>query len=135
MEDTYEKIKLNKDIGQIVVAHGYELDPVEKYIINIEDELNEQLAIMTAVRTMGLSALKDYHEWLIRNRFNPIMPNPRNDFVSQFYGKKPLWKTDFSQGIVVKAENDGESFIVMECSRAKEGFKYTQLIVTLCDRM
>ena len=126
-----KKIKLNKDMGQIVAAHGYELDPTEKYIINIENELNEQSAIMAAVQTMGLSALKDYHEWLIKNGFNSIMPNPTNDFVSQFYGVKPLWKTDFSQGIVVKAENDDDYYIVMECSRANEGFKYTQIIVTL----
>ncbi len=126
-----KKIKLNKNMGHFVVAHGYELNPTEKYIISIEDEFNEQSAILRAVRAMGLSALKDYHEWLIKNGFDPNVPNPTNDFVAQFYGVKPLWKTDFSQGIVVKAENDDDYFIVMECSRANEGFKYTQIIVTL----
>ena len=54
-----KKIKLNKDFGQIVEAHGYELDPTKKYVINISDELEEQAGILGAVQTMGLSALKD----------------------------------------------------------------------------
>ena len=59
------------------------------------------------------------------------MPNPTNAFVEQYYGKESLWKTDFSQGIVVKAENDPDYYIIMECSRRNEGFKYTQIILTL----
>ena len=59
------------------------------------------------------------------------MPNPANSFVDQFYGKKALWKTDLSQGIVVRAENEDDYFIVMGCSRVNEGFKYTQIILAL----
>ena len=125
------KIKLNEGMGQFVAAHGFELNPTKKYIINIKDEINDQSAIQAAVQTMGLPALKDYHHWLIENGFDPNMPNPTNDFVSQFYGVKPLWITDLSQGIVVKAENDDDFYIVMECSRLNEGFKYTQIIVTM----
>lgn len=113
------KIKLNKGMGQFVAAHGFELNPTEKYIINIKDEINDQSAIQAAVQTMGLPALKDYHHWLIENGFDPNMPNPTNDFVSQFYGVKPL------------SENDDDFYIVMECSRLNEGFKYTQIIVTM----
>ena len=80
---------------------------------------------------MGLLALKDFHKWLIENGFDPNMPNPTNEFVSKYYGVRALWNTDLSQGIVVKAENDDDYFIVMECSRLNEGFKYTQIIVTL----
>ena len=40
-------------------------------------------------------------------------------------------RTDLSQGIVVRAENEDEYFIVLECSRLNEGFKYTQIILTL----
>lgn len=126
-----QKLKLNKDFGQLVKAHGYELDPTKEYIINIEDELQEQSGIMAAVQTMGLPALKDYHKWLAENNFDVNMPNPINDFVSKFYGVKPLWTTELSQGIVVRAENEDDYFIVMECSRLNEGFKYTQIIVTL----
>ena len=126
-----QKIKLNKDFGQIVKAHGYELDPTKEYVINIQDELEEQKGILVAVQTMGLLALKDFHKWLIENGFDPNMPNPTNEFVSKYYGVRALWNTDLSQGIVVKAGNDDDYFIVMECSRLNEGFKYTQIIVTL----
>lgn len=126
-----KKLKLNGNIGQVVAAHGYELDAAERYIINIERELSEQSAIMTAIQTIGLPALKDYHKWLMDNGFDVDMPNPTNCFVSTFYGVKALWKTDLSQGIVVKAENEDDYFIVMECSRLNEGFKYTQIILTL----
>lgn len=126
-----EKIKLNKDFGKIVEAHGYKLDPTKEYVINIEDELEEQAGILRAVQTMGLLALKDFHKWLSENGFDTNMPNPTNEFVSNYYGVRPLWNTDLSQGIVVKAENEEDYFIVMECSRLNEGFKYTQIIVTL----
>ncbi len=126
-----KKIKLNKDFGKIVKPHGYELDATQKYIISIENELEEQTGILGAVQTMGLLALKDYHKWLSENGFNDNMPNPTNEFVSKYYGVKPLWKTDLSQGIVVKAENEDDYFIIMECSRLNEGFKYTQIILTL----
>lgn len=125
-----QKIKLNKHFGQIVEAHEYELDPTKEYVINIQNELEEQSRIAMAVQTMGLPALKDFHKWLIENGFNPNMPNPTNEFVSEYYGIRTLWNTDLSQGIVVKAENDDDYFIVMECSRLNEGFKYTQIIVT-----
>lgn len=126
-----KKIKLNKDFGQIVEAHGYELDPTKEYVINIKDELEEQAGILGAVQTMGLLAIEDYHKWLRENGFDVNTPNPTNEFVSKYYGVRPLWNTDLSQGIVVKAENDDDYFIVMECSRLNEGFKYTQIIVTL----
>lgn len=126
-----EKIKLNKDFGQIVRSHGYDLEPLKKYVINIEDEWTEQERIEHTVQVMGLPALKDYHTWLKNNGFSVIMPNPTNSFVSEFYGVKPLWKTDISQGIVMKAEGTDDYFIVMECSRLNEGFKYTQIILTL----
>ena len=84
-----------------------------------------------AVQTMGLPAMKDYHNWLRTNGFDAVQPNPTNEFVSKYYGVEPLWNTELSQGIVVKAENDDDYYIVMECSRLNEGFKYTQIIVTL----
>lgn len=126
-----QRIKLNKDFGQIVKAHGFELDATKKYVINIEDELEQQMDIMQAVQIMGLPAMKDYHTWLKNSGFNINMPNPTNDFVAKYYGVNPLWKTELSQGIVVKEESDDDYYIVMECSRLNEGFKYTQIIVTL----
>lgn len=126
-----QKIKVNKDFGQIVKPHGYELDATKEYVINIGNELKQQKSIIAAVRSMGLLAIEDYYKWLNDNGFNSDTPNPTNNFVSKFYGVKPLWKTELSQGIVVKAENEKDYFIVMECSRLNEGFQYTQIILTL----
>lgn len=53
------------------------------------------------------------------------------NLFQSFMEKKPLWLTDLSQGIVVKAENDDDYYIVMKCSRLNTGFKYTQIIVTM----
>ena len=60
-----KKFKLNENMGEIVKAHGYELDAEERYVINIERELSEQSAIMAAIQSVGLPALNDYHQWLI----------------------------------------------------------------------
>lgn len=126
-----EKLKLNKDLGKLAEAHGYELDATKKYIINVKNEIPEQASILVAINSMGLPALNDYHKWLIDNGFNPVRTNPTNDFVSRFFGIKPLWSTSLSQGIVVKAEDDDDYYIVMECSRLNIGFKYTQILVTM----
>jgi hypothetical protein len=126
-----KKIKLNKDFGKSVIAYGYELDPTEQYCICLEDELDQQQSILSAVRTMCHPALSDYYKWLKDNGFNVDIPNPNNSFVAPYFGTKPLWTTDLSQGIVVKAENDDDYYVVMECSRQNTGFKYTQIILTL----
>ena len=75
-------------------------------------------------------ALKNYHAWLFENGFNVDSPNPTNEFVASYYGVKPLWKTDYSQGIVVKNENDSDYYIVMECSNKNKGYKHTKVILT-----
>lgn len=107
------------------------MDATKEYVINVEDELQEQMAIAAAIQKWKLKALKDYHTWLSNNGFNRYIPNPTNECVGKYYGVKPLWKTPLSQGIVVKAENEDDYFIVMECSRLNEGYKYTQMILTL----
>lgn len=125
-------LKLNNNgFGQPVLAHGYELDPTKKYIICLDDEMETQAAIMQAISIMGCTALTDYWDWLKSNGFSVDFPNPTNEFVSKYYGVKPLWKTDLSQGIVVKNVGDDDFYIVMECSRNVEGYKYTQVIMTL----
>ena len=40
-----KKLKSNENMGEIVKAHGYELDAEERYVINIERELSEQSAL------------------------------------------------------------------------------------------
>lgn len=132
MKRYMEKIKLNENSEKMTSIDGYRLNPTEKYVINIEEELEFQSATMMAFQIMGPPpALKNYHAWLFENNFSVEAPNPSNDFVAQYYGVKPLWKTLYSQGIVVKAENESDYFIVMECSRENKGYKHTNVIVTL----
>lgn len=127
-----KKIKLNEDAGKIMSIDGYILEPTEKYVIDIEEEMEFQMATMMSFQIMGPPpALKNYHAWLFENGFDVETPNPKNELVASYYGVKPLWKTDYSQGIVVKAENDSDYFIVMECSNKNKGYKHTQVILTL----
>lgn len=111
----------------------YELNPTEKYLlIDMISELEIQAAILAAFQVMGTPpALVNYHAWLHKNGFDAESPNPTNDFVSKYYGVEPLWKTEYSQGIVVKVEDDDDYYIVMECSSKNKGFKYTKVILTL----
>lgn len=126
-----KRIKLNENAGNRA-SNGYELDPTEKYIINLGQELEFQNALFLSIQTMGAPpALKNYHAWLKENNFNVDTPNPTNKFVAPYYGIKPLWKTPYSQGIVVKAEDDDDYYIVIECSRENKGYKYKKIILTL----
>ena len=125
------KIKL-RDIKEKIQKDEYALDPSEKYVINLEEEMESQRAIMMAFNVMEAPpALKNYHAWLFENGFSVEMPNPTNESVAPYYGVSPLWKTPYSQGIVVKAENDDDYFIVMECSGKNRGYKGTKVILTL----
>jgi len=127
-----KKIKLNENAGKITSVDEYVLDPTEKYVIDIEEEMEFQIAIMRSFQIMGAPpALKNYHAWLFENGFSVETPNPKNEVVACYYGVKPLWKTAYSQGIVVKAENDSDYFIIMECSNKNKGYKHTQVILTL----
>lgn len=127
-----KKIKLNEDFGGITSIDEYELDPTEEYVIDVEEEMEFQTATMMSFKIMGLPpALKNYHAWLFENGFNVDVPNPTNDVVARYYGIKPLWKTTYSQGIVVKAEKYSDYFIVMECSSKNNGYKHAKVILTL----
>lgn len=127
-----KKIKLNEDLGKITSIDEQILNPTEKYLIDIEDEMEFQMATMMSFQIIGPHpALKNYDAWLFESDFNVEAPNPANEVVARYYGVKPLWKTAYSQGIVVKAENDSDCFIVMECSNKNEGYKYTQVILTM----
>ncbi|MCM1221543.1 MAG: hypothetical protein NC548_44405 [Lachnospiraceae bacterium] len=127
-----KKIKLNESLEKEPSADGYRLNPTEKYVINIEEEMEFQMAIMASFQIMDPPpALKNYHAWLFENGFNVDLPNPTNEFVAQYYGVKPLWKTDYSQGIVVIDEHDSDYFIVMECSNKNKGYKHAMIILTM----
>lgn len=125
-------IKLNDKFAAKDFSNVYTLDPTEKYVINLEEEMQFQLAIMQSFQIMGFPpAIKNYHAWLFENGFSVEMPNPTNEVVAPYYGVAPLWKTDYSQGIVVRDENDNNYYIVMECSDKNSGYKRTRVILTL----
>ena len=127
-----KKIKLNDFTSFPILNDSYILNPKEKYVISIKKELDYQSAIFNSFIIMGAPpALKNYHAWLYENGFDVNSPNPTNEFVSSFYGEKPLWQTPYSMGIVVKVEEDDDYYIVMECSDKNRGFKHTQIILTL----
>ena len=127
-----KEIKLYRKLENAVSGEIYELNPSEKYIINMEDELEYQLNIMGCFQIMDPPpAIKNYHAWLFENGFDVDSPNPTNAFVEPYYGVKPLWKTEYSQGIVVKAEGDSDYFIVMECSNKNKGYRHTKVILTM----
>ena len=125
------KIKLN-EVKRKTTSDEYALDPTEKYVINLDEEMEFQTATLKAFQVMGAPpALKNYHAWLYENGFNVEMPDPTNEFVASYYGVKPLWVTPYSQGVVVRAENEDDYFIVMECSNKNRGYKYAKIILTL----
>lgn len=127
-----KKINLSDSIENEMSVDGYRLNPTEKYVINLLEEIEFQQSIMMSFKIMGYPpALKNYHAWLFENGFSVEDPNPTNELVAKYYGVKPLWKTDYSQGIVVKDENDSDYFIVMECSNKNKGYKHTIVILTL----
>ena len=124
-------IKLNNNLGNVTHSNDYKLDATQQYVICIENELEEQANIAKTVKNVGLEALNDYYDWLESNGISVDYPNPTNQLVSTYYGVKPLWKTELSQGIVVKAEDDDDYYIVMECSNLVPGFRSTQIILTM----
>lgn len=127
-----KRIMLNESFDYQNNNDEYKLLPNEKYVIDIEYEWDYQNAIYKSFRVTGAPpALKNYHAWLLENGFNVEAPNPTNEFVAQYYGVKPLWKTDYSQGIVVRNEHDHDYYIVMECSRKNKGYKHSLIILTL----
>lgn len=127
-----KKINFNKNLDKYASSDEYILDPTEKYLINIEEEMESQIATMMAFQVMGAPpALKNYHAWLFENGFSIENPNTTNEAVGSYYGVKPLWKTEYSQGIVVKSENDSDYFIIMECSNKNKGYKHSIVILTL----
>lgn len=126
-----KKIRLN-ELKRKTLSGEYALDPTEKYVIDIEKEMDLQMATMMSFQIMGPPpAIKNYHAWLFENGFSIEAPNPTNEVVAKYYGVKPLWETPYSQGIVMMAEDNSEYYIVMECSDKNRGYKYAKIILTL----
>jgi len=126
-----KEIRLN-DYSIPKKTNGYRLDPKEKYVIDLKQEIDFQIAVVKSYQEFGYPpAIKNYHAWLYENGFSQEAPCPTNDVVAPYYGEKPLWITPYSQGIAVKVKDDDDFYIVMECSEKNKGYKSTQIIVTL----
>lgn len=126
------KITLNDKMQAHTSGSEYKLDPTVKYVIDLEKETEFQIATMMSFQIMGPPpALKNYHAWLYENGFNIEAPNPTNEVVASYYGVKPLWKTPYSQGVVVMAEDDNDYYIVMECSGKNKGYRHAMIILTM----
>ncbi len=124
-------LKLN-DNSIDIKENGYKLVPNNKYIIKLNDEKEYQYSIILSFNSLGTqTAIKNYYAWLDENGFSVTAPNPTNEVVSSYYGVKPLWSTPYSIGIVVKAEDEEDYYIVMECSSKNKGYAHTQIILTL----
>ena len=109
-----KKLKLNSGMKSKKTIDGYRLNPTEKYVINLEDEMEFAMLTMQTVHMFGFPpAFKNWYAWLFENGFSTETPNPTNEFVAKFYGVEPLWKTLYSIGIVVKAEEDDDYYIVI----------------------
>ena len=91
------KIKLN---DQTINSSDreYELDPTEEYLINLEEEMEFQMATMMSIQIMGAPpALKNYHAWLFENGFD--VPKslvlsrelPPFTFGKTIDNNQPLW--------------------------------------------
>lgn len=123
------KLKLNSEMGKVVERHDYVLDPTNEYLIDFENEAFTQAAITAAFINMGFPpAIKDYHNWLSKNGYNVEIPFIPSYVLKKHYGKTHLWKTKYSQGIVIK-DTDNNYYILMECSALNEGYRYTQVII------
>ena len=111
------KISLNDKMQAHTSGSEYKLDPTVKYVIDLEKETEFQIATMMSFQIMGPPpALKNYHAWLYENGFNIEAPNPTNEVVASYYGVKTLWKTQYSQGVVVMAEDDNDYYRVHSVS-------------------
>ncbi len=111
---------------------GCELDATKQYLIDIDKERESQLNIMFTMQLVGApKALEDWWKWLEEHNFSQDFPDVTNESVKEYYGKKPLWKSEYSQGIVVRSTDDDDYYVVMECSRLNEGYKSTQVVLTL----
>lgn len=123
------KIFLNERMGTIVLEHDYELVPSYKYLINLENEKEIQDANLKAMALMGPPrGIDDFSKWLERNNYSLDNMEITNENIIKYYGKEALWKTIYSQGLVVKDEITNKYYIVIECSRLNEGYQYSKII-------
>ena len=133
---------LNNHIGELITRHDYEIDPTEKLVFDFKKEAEIISSQMAAMQIFGQpKALEDFWDWCNKQNFKNVTMEDElgnltkvweipNAFVEKYYGEKPLWKTEYSQGVVIREKNDDDYYIIVECSYLNKGYKYTRLLVT-----
>ena len=62
-----KKIKLYQNREKNSSLNEYDLNPTEKYVIDMDEEMEFQAAIMMSFQIMGPPpAIKNYHAWLFK---------------------------------------------------------------------
>ena len=109
----------------------YALDPGCQYVIDAHVEGLRSIRLFELFRQCGFPpAIKNWHAWLFKQGFSAEVPNVTNSSVAEYYGVKPLWCTDYSQGLVVRAIDEDDYFVVMECGHACGGYVHLQILLT-----
>lgn len=148
-----ERIKMGKrkvnfslkgDMGLLVPPHGFELNAEEELVFDFIADSDVIAYVPVTASIMGWPrGMEDFWNWCEENNFPSDVGvdemfsgevkrgwSVPEDFVKEYYGKKPLWTTKYSQGIVVREKNDDDYYVVVECSRENEGWKYARILAT-----
>lgn len=126
-----ELLKLNSRPTVGSPCGGYALDPRCQYVIDVDVEGLPSFILLNLLGQSGFPpAIKNWHAWLFKHGFSAESPNVTNSSVAEYYGVKPLWRTDYSQGIVVRAVGEDDYFVVMEFGRASVGYRHLQILLT-----
>lgn len=109
----------------------YALDPGCQYVIDAHVESLRSIRLFELYTQCGFPpAIKIWHAWLFKHGFSVEVPNVMNSSVAEYYGVKPLWCADYSQGVVVRAVGEDDYFVVMECGHACVGYQHLQVLLT-----
>lgn len=147
-----EKMKMGKrkvnfslkgNMGLLVPPHGFELNAENELVFDFIADSDIIANTIYISSILGWPrAMEDFWNWCEKNNFPSLVGTDEisgevkrvwripEDFVKEYYGKKSLWKTEYSQGIVVREKNSDDYYIVVECSRENEGWKYARILVT-----
>ena len=81
-----KKLKLNSGMKSKKTIDGYRLNPTEKYVINLEDEMEFAMLTMQTVHMFGFPpAFKNWYAWLCEPKRIPSY-SEREKFMENFNG-------------------------------------------------
>jgi hypothetical protein len=136
-----ELLKLNpnpEELIKLTKPHGYEIDPSKSYYIDISDNHEfEHVMLTQQLRELvnETKGMKSYKKFCKKYNLESDSGNEDNAIKkivkNHFPNGGPLWKDEFSQGIIVEVDDLGNVGIVVEMSRENTGFKYTRILATV----